>query len=56
MSDVPHLDPSLEGLMPTLSEISTPTLNVNVEFNELLDRYGEHATWEMLGKLKDLLG
>lgn len=41
-----------------LAELSyrQPALYVNVDFVELVDRYGETHAWEILGKLKDLLG
>ncbi len=38
-----------------LKEIKTPTLYVNVDFNQLLNDHNEQKTFELLGKLKDLL-
>ena len=38
-----------------LKEIHAPTLYVNVDFNQLLDDHNEEKTFELLGKLKDLL-
>jgi hypothetical protein len=31
-------------------------LSIMVDFNELLDRYGDPYVWTILGKLKDLFG
>ena len=38
-----------------LREIATPTLFVNVDFNNLLDDFTEEKAFEIVGKLKDLL-
>ena len=38
-----------------ISEMSMPTLTVHVDFNDLYASEGETATFEILGKLKDLL-
>lgn len=38
-----------------LKEIQSPTLYVNVDFNELLSTHTTEETFELIGKLKDLL-
>lgn len=46
-----------EALEAAEWEWETPTvspLSVNVDVNALLADLGEQATWELLGKLKDL--
>jgi hypothetical protein len=37
------------------TEMSMPSLSVNVDFNDLLQSLGEAETFEIIGKLKDLL-
>lgn len=49
-------DKPVEALLGELPTISVPSLNVNVDFNELLRDEGEPRVWELLGALKDLLG
>jgi len=39
----------------TLGTIPTGSLNVNVDFNDLMERYGQAEAFVMLGDLKDLL-
>lgn len=43
-------------LRTEMAEIKPTMLYVNVDFNMLLADCGEKRAWEMIGKLKDLLG
>jgi hypothetical protein len=38
-----------------VSEMSMPSLSVNVDFNDLLQSVDEAKAFELIGKLKDLL-
>lgn len=60
-------DPSVADLLrsygdqqlATLEEaqtISSSSLCISADFLDLLDRFGEPEVWDVLGKLKDLLG
>lgn len=44
-----------ELLSTELREITTGSLFVNVDFNELLSTRSEEEAFELIGKLKDLL-
>lgn len=52
------MHPDEEVLYPAsrdVEAIALPALNVNVEFNDLLERYGELQAFRMIGDLKDML-
>ena len=48
-------EPTME-LLSTIEEIRSSSLMVNVDYLDLVDRFGDAEAWTILGKLKDLLG
>lgn len=46
----------LTELQARIEDLHTSSLMVNVDYLDLVDRFGEAQAWEILGKLKDLLG
>lgn len=48
-------DDDLTGILAEVPEIATSPLSVIVDFNDLYERLGEEATFDLIGKLKDLL-
>jgi hypothetical protein len=51
----PRVEPIPEFAESLNTQIAMPSLVVNVDFNDLYEIRGEEKTWEILGKLKDLL-
>jgi hypothetical protein len=47
--------PEIIRVEETVETLRIPPITINVEFNELLRDEGEPRTWELLGKLKDLM-
>ena len=45
----------LKELVEEIEAIESPSLFVNVDFNDLLETHTEEETFELIGKLKDLL-
>ena len=48
-------DIALEEIAMVEESLSSPTLSVMVDFNDLLSDQGEAHAFELIGKLKDLL-
>lgn len=54
MSDEEKLPPVVQ-VFEEVDTLRVPPITVNVDFNDLFRDEGEERTWELLGKLKDLM-
>ena len=53
--DVPDMTAETVYELSEMAEMTSPSLSVMVDFNDLLSDYGQHEAFELIGKLKDLL-